>query len=73
MLATGGFSRRTIPKLHVFDQIFFKNLEIVQKGTFHHKKGHFSSHKRALLVLWKNWGGGHVPPSSYAPVQVIKL
>jgi hypothetical protein len=29
----GGGSRRTIPKLHVFDQIFFKNLEISkQKG-----------------------------------------
>jgi hypothetical protein len=44
MLATGGvwawvdggkkkFSRRSIPKLHVFDQIFLKNLEISkQKG-----------------------------------------
>jgi hypothetical protein len=41
MLATGGgggeeeekFSRRTIPKLHVFDKMFFKNLEISkQKG-----------------------------------------
>jgi hypothetical protein len=43
MLATGGgggggggkkkFSRRSIPKLHVFDQIFKKNLEISkQKG-----------------------------------------
>jgi hypothetical protein len=38
MLAPGGdeeehFSRRTIPKLHVFDQIFLKNLEISkQKG-----------------------------------------
>jgi hypothetical protein len=33
MLATGGggekkFSRHTIPKLHVFDQIVLKNLEI---------------------------------------------
>jgi hypothetical protein len=38
ILATGGgggggaeeekFSRRTIPKLHVFDQIIFKNLQI---------------------------------------------
>ena len=32
MLATGGgeekFSRHTIPKLHVFDQIIFKNLQI---------------------------------------------
>jgi hypothetical protein len=33
MLAMGGraeekFSRRSIPKLHVFDQIFKKNLEI---------------------------------------------
>jgi hypothetical protein len=43
MLATGGgrgggkkFSRRTIPKLHVFDQIFFKNLEISKQ------KGHLS-------------------------------
>jgi hypothetical protein len=38
MLVTGGggerkISRHTIPKLHVFDQIFFKNLEISkQKG-----------------------------------------
>jgi hypothetical protein len=35
MLATGGgrekFSRRTIPKLHVFDHIFLKNLEISKK------------------------------------------
>jgi hypothetical protein len=28
------FSRRSIPKLHVFDQIFKKNLEINKKGTF---------------------------------------
>jgi hypothetical protein len=36
-VAWGGrkFSRRTIPKLHVFDQIFLENLEISkQKGTF---------------------------------------
>jgi hypothetical protein len=39
MLATGGvggeetFSRHTIPRLHVFDQIVFKNMEISkQKG-----------------------------------------
>jgi hypothetical protein len=93
MLATGGeggrekFSRRTIPKLHVFDQIFSKKLgnfetkraplvlisiysdiSLYKKGTFHHKKGHFSSQKRDTFSPLKKLGGGHVLPVSPPPV-----
>jgi hypothetical protein len=64
MLATGGggggeekFSRRTIPKLHVFDEIFFKNLEISkQKGTFDVNlvfTATLACTKRALLITKK--------------------
>jgi hypothetical protein len=43
---------------------------LYKKGTFHHKKGHFSSQKRALSItkkgtfspLKKLGGGGICPP-----------
>ena len=70
MLATagrrGGGGRKIFPSYYSeiarFKPNLFKIIEISKQ------KGHFSSQKRALLVLGKNWGGGHVaPPRSYGP------
>ena len=37
-------------------------LFITKKGTFHHKKGHFSSQKRALFITKKRGGAHALPP-----------
>ena len=66
MLATGRggrnkFSRRTVPKLHVFDKMFLKtwkfpnnkgtvDVNLVFTATLACTKRHFSSQKRALFI-----------------------
>jgi hypothetical protein len=69
MLATGRggrnkFSRRTVPKLHVFDKMFLKtwkfpnnkgtvDVNLVFTATLACTKRHFSSQKRALFITKK--------------------
>jgi hypothetical protein len=43
---------------------------LYKKGTFHHKKGHFSSQKRALLSFEK-LGGGMCPPCPPVPTPLL--
>jgi hypothetical protein len=75
MLARGGgwekgkFSRRTIPKLHVFDHIFLKMWKFPNKpDTFDVNlvfTATLASTKRALFItksFGKIGGGGHVHP-----------
>jgi hypothetical protein len=71
------FTRHTIPKLHVFDQIFFKTSKLPnKKGTFDVNlvfTTTLACTKRALFITKKGTFcplkkiGGHVPPGSYAP------
>ena len=74
MLATGGeeeqFSRRTIPKLHVFDQffltfdvnlVFTATLACTKRALFITKRALFITKKGTFSPLKKLGGGGTCP------------
>jgi hypothetical protein len=75
MLATGGgegtFSRRTIPKLHVFDHIFLKMWKFPNKtDTFDVNlvfTATLASTKRALFIT-KSFGNPVPPPPVLTPL-----
>jgi hypothetical protein len=90
MLATGRgrgggeekFSRHTKPKLHVFDQIFLKNIEITKQITFDVNlvfTATLACTKRALFITKKGTFCSlkkfrdHLPPVPYALVQYVVL